>query len=93
MGLSMPKVMLKVVSMVLQHIIMLVLYLPPHPPVAGYLFRVSLIYLFVRYPTVVIRPFSRLLCSFPDNLLKHIPQTLQGLTLGTVSKDIQKREK
>jgi hypothetical protein len=55
----MPKVMLKVVSGVLQHIIILVLDLPPRPPAAGYLFRVSLVYRFVRYPTVVIAPLSR----------------------------------
>jgi hypothetical protein len=64
MVLPMPKVMLKVVSMILQHIIMLVLYLPPRPPAVRRLLRVSLVYPFVRYPTVVIRPFSRILVLY-----------------------------
>ncbi|MHB9293253.1 hypothetical protein Holit_02374 [Hollandina sp. SP2] len=58
MLLPMPNGVLKVVSPVLQHIIMLPLDLPPHPPASDYLFRVSLVYRFVRYPPVGFPVFS-----------------------------------
>ena len=56
----MPNIVFQIVPTVLQHLGMLVLYLPPRPPTVRKHFHVLRPDLCVRYPTVVERPLLRL---------------------------------
>jgi hypothetical protein len=66
MLLPAPEIVLKIVSPVLQYVVVLVFYLPPGPPARGWASNVLFRYRLVRYPAVLVSRFPR----FPPPHLK-----------------------
>ena len=66
----MPKIVFQIVPVVLQHIGMLILYLPPRTPAVSKHFHVIRCYLFVRYLAVAERLL--LLLFVPDAQLQPV---------------------